>query len=499
MARKARSELVAQCAALRQRSHLTKPIKKCLAVRHVAFEDLGLLGPLVSPSAATASATTMPASSRFDAETLLAPDLLIVLGGPIGVYEIRDLSVHRRRNRRDRSAARRRQADARHLPRRADDGGGARRARRAGAGQGDRLGAVELDGRRPRNRCWRRSARRRCCIGTATIANCRRAANGSPSTQHCPVQAFFRLRPSQLALQFHLETEPARLRDLARRPHRRARQGRHRSARPAHAGARTRGRRRANPGARCWRRGSTMFADLVHRRSRRSCRTARPPARQPAAGRADLVPRRRPGAGAVHAGGRGRSRAISSRNLPAEIPVTVIGLGSNLIVRDGGVPGVVVRLGRGFNEVAVDGVARARRRRACPTCKVARAAQEAGIAGLAFLRGIPGAIGGALRMNGGAYGGETKDVLVEARGVDRARPRPRASATPTWASATATAARPTTSSSRRRCSQGRARRPGGHRGRDGQDHRGARGDAADQEPHRRLDLQEPARRTRPGS
>ena len=54
-----------------------------------------------------------------------------------------------------------------------------------------------------------------------------------------------------------------------------------------------------------------------------------------------------------------------------------------------------------------------------PDVKVARAAQEAGIAGLAFLRGIPGAIGGALRMNGGAYGGETKDVLIEARGVDR--------------------------------------------------------------------------------
>jgi UDP-N-acetylmuramate dehydrogenase len=105
-------------------------------------------------------------------------------------------------------------------------------------------------------------------------------------------------------------------------------------------------------------------------------------------------------------------------HLPGDIPVTAIGLGSNLIVRDGGVPGVVIRLGRGFSEVTVEGT-RIRVGAAVPDVKVARAAQEAGIARLAFLRGIPGSIGGALRMNGGAYGGETKDVLVEARGVDR--------------------------------------------------------------------------------
>jgi UDP-N-acetylmuramate dehydrogenase len=105
--------------------------------------------------------------------------------------------------------------------------------------------------------------------------------------------------------------------------------------------------------------------------------------------------------------------------LPDQIPVTVIGLGSNLIVRDGGVAGAVVRLGRGFNAVTVEPGARVRAGAAVPDVKVARAAQEAGISGLAFLRGIPGAIGGALRMNGGAYGGETKDALVEARGVDR--------------------------------------------------------------------------------
>jgi UDP-N-acetylmuramate dehydrogenase len=107
-------------------------------------------------------------------------------------------------------------------------------------------------------------------------------------------------------------------------------------------------------------------------------------------------------------------------NLSREIPVAAIGLGSNLIVRDGGVPGVVIRLGRGFNETKIEPGNRVRAGTAMPDLRVAKAAQEAGIAGLAFLRGIPGAIGGALRMNGGAYGRETKDILIEARGVDRA-------------------------------------------------------------------------------
>jgi UDP-N-acetylmuramate dehydrogenase len=106
-------------------------------------------------------------------------------------------------------------------------------------------------------------------------------------------------------------------------------------------------------------------------------------------------------------------------NLPSEIPVTVFGLGSNLIVRDGGVPGVVIRLGRGFGKISIADL-HACAGAAAPDVKVARAAQEAGIAGLSFLRGIPGSIGGALRMNGGAYSRETKDVLIEARAVDRA-------------------------------------------------------------------------------
>ncbi len=113
--------------------------------------------------------------------------------------------------------------------------------------------------------------------------------------------------------------------------------------------------------------------------------------------------------------------ALFLKNLPADIPVTVIGLGSNLIVRDGGVPGVVIRLGgKGFGEVEILPGHRVRTGTAVPDMKVARTAAEAGIDGLAFLRGIPGSIGGALRMNAGAHGGETTDVLIEARGVARA-------------------------------------------------------------------------------
>jgi UDP-N-acetylmuramate dehydrogenase len=105
-------------------------------------------------------------------------------------------------------------------------------------------------------------------------------------------------------------------------------------------------------------------------------------------------------------------------HLDASIPVVVVGLGSNLIVRDGGVPGVVIRLGRGFSDIAVEGTT-IRAGTAVPDVKVARAAADSGVDGLAFYRGIPGSIGGALRMNAGAHGGETRDKLVSARAVDR--------------------------------------------------------------------------------
>lgn len=105
--------------------------------------------------------------------------------------------------------------------------------------------------------------------------------------------------------------------------------------------------------------------------------------------------------------------------LPPSVPVFVMGLGSNLLIRDGGVPGVVIRLGRGFSDVGVEGDHRLRAGAAVPDVKVARAAADAGLAGLAFYRGIPGSIGGALRMNAGAHGRETRDVLLEARALDR--------------------------------------------------------------------------------
>lgn len=105
--------------------------------------------------------------------------------------------------------------------------------------------------------------------------------------------------------------------------------------------------------------------------------------------------------------------------LSDDVPVYPVGVGSNLLVRDGGIAGVVVRLGRGFGQLEALDHYRILAGAAVPDVKVARFALDKGIGGLTFLRGIPGTIGGALRMNGGAYGGETKDVLVEARGVDR--------------------------------------------------------------------------------
>jgi UDP-N-acetylmuramate dehydrogenase len=102
---------------------------------------------------------------------------------------------------------------------------------------------------------------------------------------------------------------------------------------------------------------------------------------------------------------------------PADVPVTVIGVASNLLVRDGGVPGVVVRLGRGFAGIALEGETLCVGAGALDG-NVALAARNAGLSGLEFLSGIPGTIGGAVRMNAGAYGCEIKDVLVSARVVD---------------------------------------------------------------------------------
>jgi UDP-N-acetylmuramate dehydrogenase len=106
--------------------------------------------------------------------------------------------------------------------------------------------------------------------------------------------------------------------------------------------------------------------------------------------------------------------------LPREIPVTTIGLGSNLIVRDGGIPGLIIRLGgRAFGAVEIADDCRVVVGAAAPDQFVAKAAAKAGVDGLAFLRGVPGSIGGALVMNAGAHGGEVKDMLIEAHGIDR--------------------------------------------------------------------------------
>ncbi len=104
---------------------------------------------------------------------------------------------------------------------------------------------------------------------------------------------------------------------------------------------------------------------------------------------------------------------------PADVPVTVIGVASNLLIRDGGISGVVVRLGRGFVEITVDGTEIVSGAGALDL-NVALTARKDGIGGLEFLSGIPGTIGGGLRMNAGAYGSEFKDVLVEAQAIDPA-------------------------------------------------------------------------------
>lgn len=112
--------------------------------------------------------------------------------------------------------------------------------------------------------------------------------------------------------------------------------------------------------------------------------------------------------------------AFFLKNLPEDIRVTVLGLGSNLLIRDGGIDGVVIRLSaRGFGGIEILDGNRLRAGAAVPDLRVATAAAEAGIDGLTFYSGIPGGIGGALYMNAGCYGTETRDRMVELRAVTR--------------------------------------------------------------------------------
>jgi UDP-N-acetylmuramate dehydrogenase len=106
--------------------------------------------------------------------------------------------------------------------------------------------------------------------------------------------------------------------------------------------------------------------------------------------------------------------------VPEDIPLTIVGVGSNLLVRDGGIPGFVIRLSaKGFGEAEVIGPTRIKAGAATPDKRVAAVALEAGIGGFHFYHGIPGAIGGALRMNAGANGVETRERVVEVRALDR--------------------------------------------------------------------------------
>ncbi|WP_421912344.1 UDP-N-acetylmuramate dehydrogenase [Mesorhizobium sp.] len=106
--------------------------------------------------------------------------------------------------------------------------------------------------------------------------------------------------------------------------------------------------------------------------------------------------------------------------VPEEIPLTIVGIGSNLLVRDGGIPGFVIRLSaKGFGEAEVIGPTTIKAGAATPDKRVAAVAYEAGIGGFHFYHGIPGAIGGALRMNAGANGVETRERVVEVRALDR--------------------------------------------------------------------------------
>ena len=105
------------------------------------------------------------------------------------------------------------------------------------------------------------------------------------------------------------------------------------------------------------------------------------------------------------------------RDKPEDVPVTVVGVASNLLIRDGGLPGVVIRLGRAFADVSFEGDIVTAGAGALDI-QVARACRDAGLAGLEFLCGVPGTIGGALRMNAGAYEKEVSDVIVDAEALD---------------------------------------------------------------------------------
>ena len=106
------------------------------------------------------------------------------------------------------------------------------------------------------------------------------------------------------------------------------------------------------------------------------------------------------------------------KTCPSDLPVMPLGIGSNLLIRDGGIEGVVIRLGKKFSQITIQGDTVSAGAGA-PDISVANAALKNGLSGLEFLRGVPGTIGGALKMNAGAYGNEVKDIFKSATAVDR--------------------------------------------------------------------------------
>ena len=111
--------------------------------------------------------------------------------------------------------------------------------------------------------------------------------------------------------------------------------------------------------------------------------------------------------------------ALFLPQISVDIPVQILGVASNTLVRDGGIPGITIRLGPAFGKVDILGNSKLKAGAACLDATVAKKAAKAGIGGLEFYAGIPGTIGGALRMNAGCYGGETKDLRQSVVALDR--------------------------------------------------------------------------------
>ncbi len=106
------------------------------------------------------------------------------------------------------------------------------------------------------------------------------------------------------------------------------------------------------------------------------------------------------------------------KSIPSAIPVMPLGVGSNMLIRDGGIEGIVIRFGKNFSSVILEG-SFIKAFAGAPDISVARKALDAGLTGFEFLRGVPGTIGGAIKMNAGAYGSEIRDIFYSARAVDR--------------------------------------------------------------------------------